>query len=601
MKVLQHLSGNKKIGALSFVAVVVISGFIWNNNRTKTETVESQTQNTEITLATETLGQVQGAGTEESLASWPGEIISAGDIEVQPAREGSIVEWKVKIGQKVTQGQVLARLSAPPATPDVARTLAEQAQSFTKAKAAAEAQATFVEKNKLQLQTLRAQIIASGNQTASSLSSDPNSDRSRSIATLENSLQAARRDVDVKNAAVKDYSAQALRSIIKNFTNYSSDPITVYKQSPQNFFFYLKPGLGDSYYPSQTNFLQDFSAAVKAYVENDDATGEKTLKFLSSADALAANSYFVNGSEEELARLRALVSDQRSGLSEKTADLTEAKTEVSKIESEIAAKKSEFSLTAANSSKETAEKLKDIDEKLAELDRELALARADADAARVAYGTIAGALTGGLNITSPRAGIVSTILKKNGDFVSPGVAVASINSGNTNDRIVRFKIPGNAIPPLSGNELTVIRPGFPKDGKKIKVVGIGASLDGNGSFLADADFVEPVDWPVHGSVRVLATANNNSNLVSLSAVWWNEQGQSNVWLITEENRIRPQEVKTGRTLGDKIEILDGLQVGSNIVTNASPDLKTGTQLNKPAEKAPATEPAGDGHGHTHDE
>ena len=32
--------------------------------------------------------------------SWPGEIVSLGNIEIQPQREGTITEWKVNIGQK---------------------------------------------------------------------------------------------------------------------------------------------------------------------------------------------------------------------------------------------------------------------------------------------------------------------------------------------------------------------------------------------------------------------------------------------------------------------------------------------------------------------
>ena len=123
--------------------------------------------------------------------------------------------------------------------------------------------------------------------------------------------------------------------------------------------------------------------------------------------------------------------------------------------------------------------------------------------------------------------------------------------------------------------------------------------------LADADFVEPVDWPVHASVRVLASADQSGQaLVSLSAVWWDDDGHPTVWLVTEENRIRPQEVKTGRTLGDKIEILEGLAQGSRIVSKATSDLEAGTQLDQlssTTENKTEEQPEGDGHGHAHDE
>ena len=556
-----------------------------------------------ISIPVETIGANDNGGTDQVGTSWPGEIISSGDVEVQPQREGTIVEWKVKIGQKVSQGQVLARLSAPPATPELTRTLAEQAQSLTRAKANAEAQATFVEKNKQQLSDLRTQIVNSGKQISDSLSDNSNSDRSKSLATLEASLEASRRDVDIKAQTVKDYSSQAVRKVFPQFTNYSADPITVYKQYPQNFYFNLRYGLGDQNGNIQTDFHRDLLESVKAIVNNDELIGEKTMKFLQSADAVVANSYWVNGSPEGLIPLRDLVSDERAELSEKITELSEARTEVRKTESEVAAKKTEFSLLSANTNKETAEKLKDIDEKLIDLDRQLKLAQAEADAAGAAYYTISNALTGGTGIVAPRAGVVSIINKKSGDFVTPGTSVASINSGNEKDRIVRFRIPGNITPPQAGEIITVIRPGFPKDGKKIKLVGIGVSLDGNGSFLADADFVDPVDWPVHASVRVLPSAiQGGQPLVSLSAVWWDDDGHPTVWLVTEENRIRPQEVKTGRTLGDKIEILEGLNQGARIVSKATSDLKTGTQLDQLSTTTEKTEePEGDGHGHAHDE
>lgn len=589
----------------SLATIVAFERGVFSKTDKASETSSGVKSATVTTVAIETVGGAELADSEAVGSSWPGELISAGDVEVQPQREGSIVEWKVKIGQKVTQGQILARLSAPAISPDLTRTLAEQAQNLARAKAQATATATFAEKNKQQLESLRAQIVSSGKQISDSLSDSSGSDRSKSLATLEASASASNKDVELKTQTVKDYSTQAVRKVFATFTNYSSDPITTYKQSPQNFYFYLRSGLGGQNGATQTDFTRELIDTLKAISNDTESIGQQTLRFLQSADSVVASSYQVEGSSDTLTVLRTTVSTERASLSEKISDLSEAKTESAKIQSELASKRTEFSLTAANTSKETAEKLKEIDEKVAQLEKEIDLANAEVRGTSAAYATIAGAINNGLNITAPRAGIVSIILKKSGDFVSPGTAVASINSGNEKDRLVRFKIPGNVIPPQSGDTLTVIRPGFPKDGKQIKLAGIGISLDGNGSFLADADFVEPVDWPIHASVRVLATnSQSGQSLVSLSAVWWDEAGKSNVWLVTEEGNIRPQEVKTGRTLGDKIEILEGLNQGARIVSKATADLKTGMKLNQiSSEQKPAEteEPEGDGHGHAHDE
>ncbi len=140
----QLLGAYKKQVALGFVVVLIFGvWFVWKNNKANTDQVATTEQQIQVSLATETLGEIIGTTSDDVGTSWPGEIISAGDVEVQPAREGTIVEWKAKIGQRVTQGQVLARLSAPPATPELTRTLAEQAQNLTRARAQAQAQATF--------------------------------------------------------------------------------------------------------------------------------------------------------------------------------------------------------------------------------------------------------------------------------------------------------------------------------------------------------------------------------------------------------------------------------------------------------------------------
>ena len=91
-------------------------------------------------------------------SSWPGELISQSDIDVQPQREGTLVEFSVKLGQRVVQGQNIARLSAPAVSPDLVKSLAEQAENLTKAKTQAEATATFTTERKRQLLELKVSL-----------------------------------------------------------------------------------------------------------------------------------------------------------------------------------------------------------------------------------------------------------------------------------------------------------------------------------------------------------------------------------------------------------------------------------------------------------
>lgn len=566
--------------------------------------VENEVKSSSISVPIETIGEIQGGGDASQIGtSWPGEIISSGDVEVQPQREGTIVEWKVKIGQKVSQGQVLARLSSPPATPELTKTLAEQAQALARARTQATASANFAEKNKQQLIALRDALEKNNAATDNVLGDGNNSDKSKSVAAARAALDQSRLVVEIKR---KNARASIEQGVVKTFSKISgslSDPLTIYKTSNGYFPLYFKTTIGITGNQSRSKYSDALFKLLKELQDPNALPQESSQAYFQAALGISSAS-FAGGevTESDITDLRNAATESQSSAIEALQNYEEAKSEVANKESELASKEAGYKLSFLGQGKEYAEKKKDIEQKIAELDKEIELAQGEVNGAAAAYTTIAGALTGGLNITAPRAGVVSIILKKNGDFVNPGTAVASINSGNNADRLVRFRIPGSIIPPKSGEILTVIRPGYERDGKKIKLSGIGISLDGNGSFLADADFIDPVDWPVHGSVRVLPSKTQaNQILVSLSSVWWDEDGHANAWLVTEENRIRPQEVKTGRTLGDKIEILEGLQQGARIVSNATLELKTGMQIDQLSGSGQKTEPQPAGDGHTHDE
>jgi len=541
-----------------------------------------------VNVPTETIGASEAGTADQIGTSWSGEIISSGDVEVQPQREGTIVDWRVNIGQKVAQGQIMARLSPPPATPELTRALAEQAQSLARAKAEALATADFTKKNIEQLNTLRDSL----QKNLASVGSTINTNSSRlAISQLQSLVDVEKQNLRKTMEQIPDKHVQKFANVLnaKNFT-----------------YGRLKYGLGVIDIHSQNNYEMRVSDLLSALKNPTALPIEAAQQYIEAAIRLVNGSIVTDSIPQTvLDEYRKMANEDQLHLLEVVKEYEEAKSDLVAKDVEYKTKDTDYTLGRLAQEKDYAEKKKDIDQKISELEKELALAQAEVNGAEAAYNTIAGALTGGLNITAPRTGIVSIIMKKTGDFVTPGTAVASINSGNKNDNIVRFRIPGNIAPPNSGETLTVIRPGFPKDGKKIKLAGVGVSLDGNGSFLADADFIEPVDWPVHASVRVLPSATHGGQpLVSLSAVWWDDDGHPTVWLVTEENRIRPQKVKTGRTLGDTIEILEGLVLGNRIVSSATSDLKTGMQLDElksTTENKPKEQSVDESKPHGHDE
>ena len=162
-------------------------------------------------------------------------------------------------------------------------------------------------------------------------------------------------------------------------------------------------------------------------------------------------------------------------------------------------------------------------------------------------------------------------MKKPGEFVGPGMPVATVTS-KVNDRVlVRMSIPNNIQKPKIGELLSVIRPGFETDIKKVQLVGIGSSLD-DGSYMADAVFIEPTKWPVGASVRVLAS-KNSTVLIKYSSIIWSESGKPTVWAVSEADRIFAKEILTGRTLGASIEVYEGLKNGDRYIASPTSDIK----------------------------
>lgn len=123
---------------------------------------------------------VATVGEEESLIaenatsnnSWPGEIISLNNLQVQPDREGTISEWFVHIGEQVNAGQIIGKLSRPPQNPDAIMGLSEKSQMLSEARVNAEALRTYTAKRILQLQQLRADTERSNKQKIDLLGSD---------------------------------------------------------------------------------------------------------------------------------------------------------------------------------------------------------------------------------------------------------------------------------------------------------------------------------------------------------------------------------------------------------------------------------------------
>lgn len=550
------------IGGPIAVVLLVIGGFYAKgiiSNKNKGEILGAKQVLNNPPIPIETVGGNRVAGMDDLGISWPGEIISLGNIEVQPLREGTITEWKLNIGQKVFKGQVLGRLSAPPATPELIKMLAEQAEGLAKARGQAHATINFAEKNKKQIQILRDQVEIVNSEKGNVLNLDATKTGFAKIA-LDQSKELAK--VKQKN----------LRTSIEEILNRH-----IYRLTTSNGLkFYRSNSLAQGYGRLDGSSVNEFDSLIFELADElkkpEALPVDAMQKYLNITLKIVNTTLAVDFSDNNLNESRQMVADDRELFFDSLKDYREAQVNASM-------KEVEYKLMGIEQKKEFAEQIKEIDEKIAMLDKEQQMAVAEVKASEAAFGAVAGSINGGLNIVSPQTGIVSAIYKKNGEFVSPGTPLADINAVENKERFVRFYIPSNLIMPELGTELTIIRPGFANEKKKIKLIGVGTTLGSNGSYVADATFVDQVSWPVRASVRIMPPLGFVANIfIPLTAVWWDDNAGAKVWLVTEENRIRPQEVKLGRMLGDKLEILDGLELGNKYVIKALPEFVVGQML-----------------------
>ena len=526
-------------------------------------------------LAVETVG-ANGVKDGATLGtSWPGEIVSLGDVEIQPVREGTIVEWFVNVGQKVRRGQAIARLSAPPAMPEITQMVAEQAKMVAEAHAEATAMENYATKNKKQLPTLRASLDKNITDVGNILNNDASSNRSKVIGFAKGATEQAREVAVVKQKNIRTVIEQSLSSEFPEIASYPKDPISSFRATGY-FTTVFNPTIGVLDTAARSNYI---SATLKLLGELKDPSAipedAASAYFQAANRIILASVSSEEMPESDLSDLRKMITDDKTEFLMALADAREAKTEIAMKETDAKMKEPEYDMSRTETDIDFAMQKKEIDEKIAMLEKDVELAKGMARAAEVSYGTVLRGLTEGLNIVAPRDGVVSVIMKYNGDFVEPGMAVASLNSGDASERFVRFHIPSNLQTPEPGMTLTINRPGFPTETKKIKLIGIGTALDENGSYIADADFMEPTDWPVRASVRVMPPTEESSSIfIPLSAVWWDEGNTANVWVITDET-LHARKIITGRAQADAIEVIEGLLNGEQYVSKPQPDIKEG--------------------------
>ncbi len=536
---------NKKkimIGFASFFIAFTLSVFVSaNTGKEEKKKIADNALSSRVEIST--VGEIGGVADAKDSNSWPGEVISLRSLAIQPDREGTLSEWYVRIGQRVRVGEVIGRLSRPPQMPDAIMSLSEKNEELSMTRTNTIALRVYTEKRITQLTKLREDTESLNRQKIQLIGGDGSNGANATLSSISSEKKMA-------------------QVMLRGFIAKSLSMMTFQKTIPSAKAMYtvqLRPGIGATNSGLRDSGLyQSALSAALTELNNSDIVPEKTgLQFFDIVTKLA-NASLADGDMLASADLELLKDIIQKDQSEFIAILGEIK----KMELENSdVKRMEIDTSA------------EIDTEIADLQKMLAMSEGELSAKEKAYETVNNSINGGYAIVSPRDGLVSSIAKKPGEFVGPGMPVATVTTENENDVLVRMRIPNNIQKPKIGDEIRVSRPGFETDLKNAKIVGIGNSLDEMGTYMADAIFTETIAWPIGSFVRVHVPENSFSVLIKSSAVLWGEGGKPYVWAVSPANRVYKKEIVIGRIIGENTELYDGLENGDRYLAVPPADVK----------------------------
>ncbi|TRZ52887.1 hypothetical protein D4R99_01905 [bacterium] len=503
----------------------------------KPEADKKETGTQEKTLSVEiaTVGENGGVSGIKDGNSWPGEVISLRSLAVQPDREGTLSEWYVRIGDRVKTGEVIGMLSRPPQMPDVVMSLSEKKEELSMSRTNTSALRSYTEKRITQLTQLRNDTENSNQQKLELLGGNGSNASNAPMSAIASKKKMA--SAMLRGAIVKTLPMMTLQSVMPSAKSVSS--------------ISLRSGIG-AINSNLRNGGQYQSALASALSDlgNDDVVPEKSgLQFFDIATKLA-NASLPDGEMLTDVAIESLKDMILKDQSDFIAILGEIKS---------------MEIENADVKRMSIDTRSEIDAEIADLQKMLAMSEGELIAKEKAFATVNDSVNGGYSIVVQRTGVVSSIMKKPGEFVGPGMPVAIVTTEDMNDVLVRMRIPNNLQKPKVGEESIVSRPGFETEKKKVKIVGIGNSLDEMGSYMVDAVFIEGNTWPIGTSVSVVIPSSSSSVLVKSSAVVWGEDGEPYLWAVSPANRVYKKIIIIGRIIGENSELYDGMKNGDRYI------------------------------------
>ncbi len=239
-------------------------------------------------------------------------------------------------------------------------------------------------------------------------------------------------------------------------------------------------------------------------------------------------------------------------------------------------RRNEIAYAQAKADFERAEKLK-ADNLITDKDYEAA--KAEYERTKLAYEAIGGKVsTSGVTVTAPTGGYIKECLVRDGDFVEVGQPVMRLTQ---NRRLfLRADVSERDYGCIGSIASAKFKPSYSETVYNLRdldgrLVASAQTASASGSFIPVTFEFNNAGGVIPGSfVEVYLVGGRRDNVISVPVgALTEEQGVKFVYIKVDEEGYMKREVKTGQTDGERIEILEGLAPGENVVTEGAIHVK----------------------------
>lgn len=487
---------------------------------------------------------------QEGLSSFFGQITSKDIASVHVSREGVISSWNVSVGDYVSVGQTLGYVTVTGVSPEQQLQLAQQQANALKA----ELDLETINKITSQTESVFGKIAESLKSVADKQRAIYDGANGSITSTYLTELQAIQaRQVSLENK-LQDFSNTTLNEVYPLVSQYG--------QSPFNSGF-SETSLNQNLGNKNSSLRNKYAILIKDFatkVTNRSVTDQDIRNFLNKTTdiidgTLSTEGINTVGIATSVKDLQTELRDISNELSQAMIDKTVKERERSQVEVELAKSLAGF----------------DNDLSLKKLEQSSANDRAknEAKVAELLAQKLAVSAGGIIPIFATKSGLVASVEKNVGDYVSVSDQIGLISNQNPT-KIVRFTIPPSWRDIKKGDSLSISwRPEFA--GGSAVITGISPIIDEKGGHQAEARIGSETIFPIGSSVRIVPESSKKGVFVNRKAIVF-EGVTPYVWIVTEHDTIRKEAVKPGRQLGEYVEILSGLERGFSYLVILDPTI-----------------------------